>query len=60
MTSPVEVDAYTVFDLYGEYKFNQRLRIFLDLKNIFDKKYIDISGFTTRPINLMAGAAIRM
>ena len=60
MASPVEVDAYTVFDLYGEYKFNQRLRIFLDLKNIFDKKYIDISGFTTRPINLMAGAAIRM
>jgi vitamin B12 transporter len=60
MAVPVEVDAYTVFDLYGEYKFNQRLRVFLDLKNIFDKEYVDISGFTTRPMNLMVGATIRM
>ncbi len=60
MASPVEVDAYQVFDLYGEYKFNQKFRVFLDLKNIFDKEYIDISGFTTRPMNLMAGAAIRL
>ncbi len=60
MASPIEVDAYTVFDVYGEYRFNQRLRVFLDLKNIFDKEYIDISGFTTRPINFMVGATVRL
>jgi vitamin B12 transporter len=60
MASPVEVDAYTVFDVYGEYRFSKKLRAFLDLKNIFDKNYIDISGFTTRPINFMVGVAVRL
>jgi vitamin B12 transporter len=60
MASPVEVDAYTVFDVYGEYRFSKNLRAFLDLKNIFDKNYIDISGFTTRPINFMVGVAVRL
>ncbi|HSF45284.1 MAG TPA: TonB-dependent receptor [Chitinophagaceae bacterium] len=55
MDSPIELDGYTVFDLYGEYRFSKSFKLFLDVKNLFDAEYIDINGFTTRPINFMAG-----
>jgi vitamin B12 transporter len=60
MDSPIELDSYTVFDLYGEYKFSKGLKLFLDIKNLFDADYIDINGFTTRPINFMAGVSLRI
>jgi vitamin B12 transporter len=55
MDAPLKLDPYTVFDLYGEYRFSKKVRIFLDLKNLFDAEYVDINGFTTRPINFMTG-----
>jgi vitamin B12 transporter len=55
MQSPIELDSYTVLDLYAEYRLGKRLRFYLDLKNIADAEYIDINGFTTRPRNFMAG-----
>lgn len=58
MQAPLEVDAYTVFDLYGEYRFSQKIRAFADLRNIFNAKYTDVMGFSTRPINVMAGVSV--
>jgi vitamin B12 transporter len=60
MDSPIELKSYTVFDIYGEYKFTKKIKVFLDIKNLFDAKYIDINGFTTRPINFMGGLSIRI
>lgn len=55
MDSPIELDAYTVFDLYAEYRLGKNLRFYLDLKNLADAEYIDINGFTTRPRNFVVG-----
>ena len=55
--APIPLDPYQVADLYAEYKFTPKFRIFLDLKNIFNTGYIDIYGFNTRERNFMAGAA---
>ncbi len=59
MDAPLTLDPYTVFDLYGEYRFSKKIRIFLDLKNLFNADYIDINGFTTRPVNFMAGVSFQ-
>ena len=55
--APIPLDPYQVADLYTEYKFTPKFRVFLDLKNIFNTGYIDIYGFNTRERNFMAGAA---
>jgi vitamin B12 transporter len=60
MDAPLELESYKVFDLFGEYRFSKNLRVFLDIKNLFDEDYVDIKGFTTRPINFMAGVNIQI
>jgi vitamin B12 transporter len=58
MQAPIEIDAYTVFDVYGEYRFSQKVRAFADLRNIFNAKYTDVMGFTTRPVNFLVGVNV--
>jgi vitamin B12 transporter len=60
MDTPLELESYKVFDLYGEYRFSKNLRIFLDIKNLFDEDYVDIKGFTTRPINFIGGMSFQI
>ena len=55
MQAPIEVEAYTVFDIYGEYRFSQKIRAFADLRNIFNAEYTDVMGFTTRPFSFLVG-----
>ena len=57
--APIKLDPYHIADLYAEYKFNQKFRLFVDLKNIFNAGYIDIYGFSTRRRNFMAGATLQ-
>ena len=37
--NPFSMDSYTVVDLLGYYKVNERIRLNLDLKNLFDADY---------------------
>ena len=59
-SSPESLKAYTLVDLYGEYKFTNKLRIFLDLKNIFDKEYFDFLGYNAKKFNFMGGVNFRL
>ncbi len=54
-STPVQMDAYGLIDLYGEYKFNSTARLFVDLKNITDAVYEDIRGYNTRRRNFVVG-----
>lgn len=54
-SSPVQMDAYGLVDLYAEYKFTPASRLFLDLKNITDTVYEDIRGYNTRRRNFVIG-----
>ena len=58
MQAPIEVDAYTVFDIYGEYRLSQKIRAFADLRNVFNAEYTDVMGFTTRPFNFLVGVVL--
>ncbi len=52
---PAELDAYMTIDLSGQYRFNEKLRAFVDLRNITNKKYFDILGYHSRRFNFTAG-----
>ena len=58
MQPPIEVDAYAVMDLYAAYRIREKVRLFADIRNLFNNRYVDIPGFTTRPFHVMAGIDI--
>ena len=48
--------SYVLWDIYAEYGFKKnKLKIFTDLRNITDSKYIEISGFNTLGFNGYGG-----
>ncbi len=60
MDSPLTLDPYQTFDLYGEYKIAPQCTFFLDLRNLLDETYFDVAGFNTRPRNFMAGVRVTL
>jgi len=57
----VSLDTYLLLDAYAEYKiWNDRLRIWVDAKNLLNQEYYEVFGYTTQPANFMAGLNIRL
>lgn len=52
---PESLKGYATIGLYGEYAFSKKIKTFIDLKNITNKEYFDIQGYTSRRFNFMAG-----
>lgn len=59
-SDPVQLDGYQIFDVYTEYRIKKQLKLFIDLKNITNKKYFDIWGYNSRRFNFMAGININL
>jgi len=56
----VTLPAYPLWDFYGEYSFwKDRLRLFVDLRNILDRDYQEIAGFNTLGFTAQAGIRLR-
>ena len=52
----VEIDDYVLIHLYTEYGFsNNRLKVFADLRDITDKRYTEIYGYSTPGFQWYAG-----
>ena len=58
--APETLDRYTTIDVYAEYKFAKKFKVFADLRNITDKKYFDWLGYNTKRFNFMAGINFRL
>jgi len=56
--SPIAIKGYQVINLFGTYQISKKRQLFVDVKNLFNTKYIDINGFTTKPINFMVGILV--
>lgn len=55
-TSVVNLDAYNLVDAYLEYRIiKNSVRLFVDVKNIFNEKYIESFGYNTLGTNINAG-----
>lgn len=57
---PEVLDGYATIDLYGEYRFGTVTRLFLDLKNITNKRYFDFLGYNARRFNFTAGVSFQL
>ena len=54
----VTMPAFNLVDIYGEYKLPKtQLRLFADLKNIFDEQYTEYYGYNSMGFNMNAGVA---
>jgi vitamin B12 transporter len=54
-TIDVELSPYALWNIYTSYRLSDRLQIMVDLRNITDKRYTEISGFNTLRFNGYAG-----
>lgn len=51
----VTLKQYNLVDAHVQYEFNKHINLFADLKNLFDERYTDWLGYSTRGFNFMAG-----
>ena len=58
--APVKLGNYYTLDMYGEYEFIKKVKLFADFKNITDQKYFDQEGFNTRRFNMNAGVIVNL
>ena len=58
--APVKLANYYTLDLYGEYVFIKRIKLFADFRNITDQRYVDQEGFNTKRFNVNAGISINL
>lgn len=57
---PKELAGYYTVNVYGEYRFTKKIRLFADFKNITDQKYFEIMGYNTRRFNFMGGVQVTL
>ncbi|MFV0604769.1 MAG: TonB-dependent receptor plug domain-containing protein [Niabella sp.] len=49
---------YYNIDFYADYQLLQKVRFFIDLRNITNQTYFDVPGYTSRKFNFMTGVNI--
>ena len=64
-TENVSLDAYALLDVYLEYKLFDGLKfdglkLFIDIKNLLNTDYMEVYGYNTLKLNMMAGVNIRL
>jgi vitamin B12 transporter len=56
----ITLKSYVLVNFYAEYGFSKnRLKLFADIRNIFDEQYSDIYGYNTPGINAYGGIRFR-
>lgn len=55
-TEQVKLDAYSILGVYAEYKLlKDRIRLFVDGKNLTDTEFTEVYGYATPGINVTGG-----
>lgn len=54
-SAPKQLDDYFTVDITGQYRFNQSVKVFIELKNITDQRYFDILGYKSKRFNFTTG-----
>lgn len=57
-TSIVNLQAYTLWNAYAEYKFCKNVKAFADFKNITNTDYVEVLGYNAQPANVQAGLTV--
>lgn len=52
----VELTSYQLLDIYAEYRLlQQKLKLFVDAKNVLDQNYTEVYGYSTQNFNIQTG-----
>jgi vitamin B12 transporter len=54
----VLLPSYFIMSAYAEYSFMDKAKLFVDVQNIFNKKFFDIRGYNAIPTLLTVGATL--
>lgn len=54
------LSGFFIMNAYAEFKPTEKLKFFIDGKNIFNKKFFTIYGYNSIPAMVMAGATIKL
>lgn len=55
------LSAIHLLDFYTEYSLlNDRLKVFIDVKNLLNQFYYEVYGYSTLPINIQSGVSARL
>ncbi|GAB4094058.1 TonB-dependent receptor plug domain-containing protein [Flaviaesturariibacter terrae] len=57
--TPRDLEAYSTVDFYTDYSLRPSLKLFADLRNLFDVTYTDAYGYNSRRFNFMIGATLQ-
>jgi vitamin B12 transporter len=58
--APAVMPAYYTVDLYAGYALSLAATAFIDLRNLTDQRYFEITGYNTRQRNIMAGIRLTL
>jgi vitamin B12 transporter len=56
----ITLQPYTLLNVYAEYEVLKKLKLFADLRNITDKKYNEIYGYSAPRFNGYGGVRIQL
>ncbi len=56
----VVLNAYFLLGAYAEYKLNAKIKCFVDLQNITNKKFFDVRGYNSIPFLINGGVTISL
>ncbi|WP_308199163.1 hypothetical protein [Chitinophaga sedimenti] len=51
------MNSFTLWDMYVEYRYSKKGRLYANFNNITDTKYNEIYGYGTLGFNVMAGVS---
>ena len=52
--------GFLIFNAYGSFEPGKKLKVFLDLKNLTNRKFVTIYGYNSIPFLLMAGLSVKI
>jgi vitamin B12 transporter len=58
--APVAMNGYYTLDIYSEYSFDKKFKVFADFRNITDQQYFEIRGFNSKRFNVNGGIMINL
>jgi len=55
----VKLDPYLLVNMYADYSlFNERMSLFIDIKNLFDSDFTEVYGYNTIGTTIQAGVTV--
>jgi outer membrane cobalamin receptor len=54
----VVLNPFAILNGYAEYKVVSHLKVFIEARNILDKKFVTIYGYNSIPAMFTAGATV--